>query len=289
MAMKSRGFWFVFFLCWLLSFHCFPSTPDTPITVVQNVSYVENSDTLQKLDVYFQPQEKGLPVLVYIHGGAWVTGDKCILRKQAKRMTRHGFVFVSVNYRLSPFVTHPDHVYDCAKAVSWVKRNIHVFGGDPGKMFIAGYSAGGHLCALLACDPRYLDSVSMTPHQIRGFLVMGPGGLDLDRMESDPSSNTLREGFYKMVFGDPSGWAEACPTTHIQGDEPPLFVAVAEFDRLICRSDCLRFVTRSRELGGDVRFYVIPGKTHLTAFLSLGQENDPLTQEIMPFIQKNRE
>jgi len=285
---KTKDFFsLLFFICILASI-CLAGDTGSPVAVAMNISYVKDGSALQKLDVYFQPKATGLPVLVFIHGGAWISGDKIITKNQAVRMTGHGFVFVSVNYRLSPFVIHPRHVLDCALAVQWVKKNIHDFGGDSGAMFLAGYSAGGHLCSLLACDPRYLDSVEMKPRQIRGYLVMGPGGMDLDRLAQNRSSQSLQEEFFKMIFGERSEWKDACPITHVCGSEPPMFVAVAEFDRLIRRKDCERFVSKSCLLGGNIRFYIIPGKKHLNAFQPFGNEDDPLTQEILFFIEENR-
>ena len=97
--------------------------------------------------------------MVYIHGGAWIIGDK---REQGKPMmyelVARGWVCVAINYRLSPKATWPDHIVDAKRAVAWVKEHIAEYGGDPSFVAVSGGSAGGHLCALLALsagDPAY--------------------------------------------------------------------------------------------------------------------------------------
>ena len=110
------------------------------------------------LDVWKRPDlpaDAKAPVLVQIHGGAWVLGDK---EGQAYPLLAHlaerGWVCVSVTYRLSPRATWPDHIVDVKGALAWVKENIADHGGDPGWVAITGGSAGGHLCALAALTPN---------------------------------------------------------------------------------------------------------------------------------------
>ncbi len=118
-----------------------------------NIDYWGDGLTRHKLDIYRSrliPPENA-PVMVYIHGGGWVIGDK---REQGKPMmyelVARGWVCVAINYRLSPKATWPDHIVDAKRAVAWVKEHIAAYGGDPSFVAVSGGSAGGHLCALLA-------------------------------------------------------------------------------------------------------------------------------------------
>ncbi|HXW38928.1 MAG TPA: alpha/beta hydrolase, partial [Acidimicrobiales bacterium] len=126
------------------------------ITRVRSVDYWGDGNYRHKLDVLRRRSvaSGGAPVLVYVHGGAWVIGDK---REQGiplmHELARRGWVCVSVNYRLSPRATWPAHVVDCKRAVAWVREHIADFGGDPGFVAVAGGSAGGHLSALVALTP----------------------------------------------------------------------------------------------------------------------------------------
>jgi acetyl esterase/lipase len=110
-----------------------------------------------QLDVWARPdlpEGSRAPVVVQVHGGAWVVGSKT---GQAYPLLSHlverGWICVAVNYRLSPRSTWPDHVVDVKRAIAWVKDNIATYGGDPGFLAITGGSAGGHLSSLAALTP----------------------------------------------------------------------------------------------------------------------------------------
>ena len=130
---------------------------------MHNIDYAGDGLSRHRLDVYRSKLKPGnappAPVMVYIHGGAWIIGDK---REQGKPMmyelVARGWVCVAINYRLSPKATWPDHIVDAKRAVAWVKEHIAEYGGDPSFVAVSGGSAGGHLCALLALsagDPAY--------------------------------------------------------------------------------------------------------------------------------------
>jgi acetyl esterase/lipase len=113
------------------------------------------------LDVYRQRGasavkggERACPVFLNVHGGAWILGDK---ERQAMPLIHHlaslGWVCVSINYRLSPRSTFPDHIVDVKRALAWVKDNIAAYGGDPAFVVVSGGSAGGHLASLAALTP----------------------------------------------------------------------------------------------------------------------------------------
>ncbi len=126
--------------------------PGRGIEQCKNISYDEDGLRAHRLDIY-RPAGgvEGAPVMIYVHGGAWIIGDK---REQGKPMmfelVRHGWVCVSVNYRLSPKATWPDHIVDVFHAIAWVKEHIGEYGGDPTFVALSGGSAGGHLAALAA-------------------------------------------------------------------------------------------------------------------------------------------
>ncbi len=127
---------------------------------VTNITYARVRGLNLKLDVYRGwDKPDGCPVLLQIHGGAWVLGTK---NEQGiplmRRMAQRGWVCVSVDYRLSPHATFPDHLIDLKRAIAWVREHIQEYGGDPNRIVATGGSAGGHLCALVgltANDPRY--------------------------------------------------------------------------------------------------------------------------------------
>jgi acetyl esterase/lipase len=128
---------------------------------IADISYGEHGRRNQ-LDIHrARKAGTGRPVLIQVHGGAWIVGRK---DQQGLPLMVHlaleGWVCVAINYRLSPRATFPDHIVDVKRAIAWVKKNIERYGGDPDFVVIAGGSAGGHLAALAALTP---DDKSLQP------------------------------------------------------------------------------------------------------------------------------
>ena len=95
--------------------------------------------------------------------GGWRSGHKGLYRYVAKALTRRGYVAVVPDYRIYPEVRYPDFLDDGARAVRWVKDNVHRFGGDPEKIFLMGHSAGAHIAAMLSIDSTWLDKIGLVP------------------------------------------------------------------------------------------------------------------------------
>ena len=123
---------------------------------MRNLTFAERDGRPLRLDILrsrTQPPTKA-PVLLEVHGGAWVIGRK---EDQAlplmHLLARRGWVCVSIDYRLSPKATFPDHIVDVKEAIAWVKTNVAQYGGDPSRLVITGGSAGGHLATLASLTP----------------------------------------------------------------------------------------------------------------------------------------
>src|SRR5436190_5806535 len=96
-----------------------------------------------KLDVIAPAGKKNLPVVLVVHGGTWMFGDKNffgLYRDFGRFLADKGMVAVLTNYRLSPGVKHPEHVKDIARAFAWVRRNVGKYGGDPDRIILCGHS-----------------------------------------------------------------------------------------------------------------------------------------------------
>ncbi|KAF4320116.1 hypothetical protein BBO99_00002451 [Phytophthora kernoviae] len=133
----------------------------------QDVAYVSEPHALQKLDIAIPrkiPPRAKLPTCVFVHGGSWQRGDKnggLNSGIDEAFVSAGGCLGVSVNYRLSPEVQHPEHVKDVAAAITWVHHNVAKFGGDPTKLVLVGHSAGAHLVMQILADPAYLQEAGM--------------------------------------------------------------------------------------------------------------------------------
>merc|ERR1719189_290375 len=129
-------------------------TPFSAGLVDLNVAYATwekmEDEQRNKLDVFYSESTKNAPCIVYVHGGMWVGGDKAIASKMASPFVQAGYVFVAINTRLLPDFALTDYVSDGAEAVAWVRANAERYGGDPGRIFLMGHSAGCHQVATLA-------------------------------------------------------------------------------------------------------------------------------------------
>ena len=181
----------------------------------------------QSLD-YFRPLAEededapsNLPVILYVHGGRWMAGDKNVEQTpMVDRFINEGFIVVSTNYRLSDDGKnqHPGQIEDVADAVGWISDNIRYRGGNPRAIYLVGYGAGAHLAALLATDHSRLMDAGVRPVDVRGVVLLDPLALDLVEVMQ---SSDLRKGFHEAAFGDDlEVWEDASPYFHIREDFP---------------------------------------------------------------------
>src|SRR5262249_36539523 len=153
-------------------------------------------------DLFLPEGKKDFPVVVLVHGGAWVMGDnRCcgLYTAVAEWLAGQGIGVVVPNYRLSPFVKNPQHVRDVARAVAWAQDHIEDYGGRPECMFLVGHSAGGHLVALLATDETYLKEAGARPADIKGVVAVSgvyhipPGKAEITLGGSGPDAAGIEQ------------------------------------------------------------------------------------------------
>ncbi len=184
---------------------------------------------LTSLDVYPMSAGCDAPVLVWVHGGGWRTGDKANqVRDKARLASEHGWVLVSVNYRLtdptSPTpVVYPTHNEDVAAAIAWVHDHVADYGGDPSRIAILGHSAGAQIVASIATDERYLEAHGLALSDLRCAGALDTEGFDV----ASRATRGLGAGLYRAAFGnDPATWADASPLLHVASGKgiPPFLV-----------------------------------------------------------------
>ncbi|MEI6526387.1 MAG: alpha/beta hydrolase [Planctomycetota bacterium] len=127
-----------------------------------DVSYCQQNDPLQVADVYMPPtgdieHQPLYPGILAIHGGAWAAGDKRFDALHCRKIAEQGYVVMAINYRLAPRHKHPAQIDDCREALRWLSEHAQEYHIDPDKLGVWGYSAGGHLAALLATDRKTED------------------------------------------------------------------------------------------------------------------------------------
>ena len=150
---------------------------ETRLEVLKDLPYVENGHARNKLDLYLPKDAKGpLPVVVWVHGGAWRAGSKDGCR--AAWLTGKGYAVASINYRLSQHAVFPAQIEDCKAAIRWLRANAGKYHFDPDHIGVWGESAGGHLVALLGTtggakelEGKGGNAGPVQPRAVRGRLV----------------------------------------------------------------------------------------------------------------------
>src|SRR3954447_5405178 len=147
--------------------------------VKREIPYSDPAHERQVLDVYAPRGAKTLPVVFWIHGGGWQTGDKSDVQRKPRLFTEKGYVFVSTNYRLLPDVDMATIVRDIARSIRWVHDHIAGYGGDPNRLLVMGHSAGAQLAALVCTDERYLKSEGLSLDITKGCVPVDGDTFDV--------------------------------------------------------------------------------------------------------------
>jgi acetyl esterase/lipase len=222
------------------------------------------------LDVY-TPRKDGTkrPVLLQIHGGGWVIGEK---EQQGlplmNYLTSHGWVCVAPNYPLSPKATWPEHLIACKQALAWAKANIATYGGDPDFICVTGGSAGGHLAAMVALtanDPRYQPGFESADTTVQACVPFY-GAYDLANvMNTKEGEREYRLFLQRTLFKtrDREVARSASPVTLARPDAPPFFVLHGAHDSLVDVAEARELVSRLRETStSSVVYAELPGAQH---------------------------
>lgn len=266
------------------------AAPQNPVSL-RNLAYVPGGGVRQQLDVHAPAAAKSAPLVVWIHGGGWRQGSKENPGAKRAFFLQNGWVFVSINYRLSPAVTHPGHVEDVAAALAYVHREATQWGGDPGRMVVMGHSAGAHLAALVATDARRLAKHNLPLSTLRGAILLDSAGYDMVSQAQQASRNRNPDAnIYRQAFGsDAAGLIDASPLHHAQDAKsrlPDIWMGVAEFPRKLL--NVRRFADLVKASGAQAEIMdVTATKTHTTINRQFGTPNDEVTASAFAFAQRS--
>ncbi len=184
---------------------------------ILDIPYINDKLEEHKLDIYL-PDCTEFPVLIYFHGGGLERGS----RKNvvfAKQLAEMGICLVSADYRMYPTAVFPEYIRDAAAAVSWVKKNIFMY-GNATKIYVGGSSAGGYITQMLCFDKKYLAPYGINPDEIDGYLM--------DAGQPTSHFNVLREKGLdsRRVIVD-----ETAPLYYVQEHKyAPMEIIVADND-----------------------------------------------------------
>jgi acetyl esterase/lipase len=243
-------------LAWTGSAPAQPPKLPEGVKVLRDQEYVKDGHERQKLDLYLPMKADGpLPVVVWVHGGAWRAGDKKYC--PAIFLAGKGFAVASINYRLSQHAVFPAQIHDCKAAIRWLRAHAKQYQLDAEHIGAWGGSAGGHLVALLGTtgQMKELEGKGGNPEQSSKVQCVvdwfGPSDFrQATKMSNDPNSVVA-----KLLGGPPGKEKEkaalASPVAHVHKDCPPFLIMHGDRDRSVP-------LARSKELAASLEKVKVP-------------------------------
>lgn len=220
------------------------------------------------------------PVVVFVHGGAFIRGDKAsspyIYANVPRWCARQGYIGVNVEYRLAPEAPWPAGGQDVAMALAWLRANVWAHGGDPRRIVLIGHSAGGSHVASCLSDPACCDN----SEGVAGAVLVS-ARLQADTLPDNPNAN----GVAAYFGNDPAEQAARAPMPFAGRLRVPLMVAFAAFENPYLDLYALQYAARVREAQGrSPRVVQVPRHNHTSIVAHLGTADTAFSQPLAEFL-----
>ena len=211
----------------------------------------------QTLDVYTPTSAApaaGWPTIVFFYGGNWTSGERGDYKFMGEALASGGVLVLVADYRLYPEVTYPGFLEDCAKAMAYGFEHARALGGDPKRVFVMGHSAGGYNAAMLALDPRWLQTVGHSPAELRGWIGLA-GAYEFYPLEPTQPA--------RPVFHHPDYPPNSQPIDDVTPSSPRAFLAAPEKDKVVSPTrSTLAMAAKLRAAGVPVELHSYDGVSH---------------------------
>jgi len=242
------------------------------VQVLRSQSYASRPTGSLDADVFIPPGDGPFPGMLVVHGGGWRGGSRAQMSSIAHRFAEHGYTAVTISYRLAPQSTFPAQIYDCEAAVRWMRSNAEKLKVDPARIGGFGYSAGGHLVALLGTLPDNElkeDGVPNDAPSTRLQCVVA-GGAPCDFRLLPPETRFLAYWLAGTPAEKPENYRNASPANFISADDPPMYFFSGEEDLIVPISSPQRMVKLLTEAGVICEMHSIKNIGHLAALFDRG-------------------
>jgi len=268
-----------------------PRNPDN-VEIVRDVVYGTVGEKKLLMDIAY-PKEKGdkpRPVIVWIHGGAWLEGNKN--NNLALPLTQSGYITASIEYRLSQEAVWPAQINDCKTAIRFLRAHAEQYGLDPQKIGVWGSSAGGHLAAMLGTsgDVKELEGSGEWADQSSrvqaaadffgptNFLKMIDFPSSMKHDAPDSPESLLIGG---SILDHPDRVRSADPITYVSADDPPFFIAHGNKDPLVPYNQSELLYDALKKAGVDAQMILVKDGGHG----GWSEQTLPTQKEIMQSVQ----
>lgn len=262
-------------------------------TVTREITYCQVGSTALHMDAYIPATKtsRPFPALIYIHGGAWITGDKDVgpIEADLPELLSRGYAIFSINYRLAPLHQFPSQIQDCKCAVRSLRANATRYNIDPARIGVWGSSAGGHLAALLGTTTGVSDFEGYGGYPEASSAVQAVGTYfgPADLTTSDWSF--IDKLGFLLVFGTSKNWKKASPITYVTKDDAPFLVVAGDRDDQVDVRQSQWFYARLQVVGVPSELLIVRNSDH--EFVPKGGALNPtraeVTKRLADFFDKN--
>lgn len=270
----ARAIWLALWLLALAGCASAPSAPEAGRVERDLVYTPAGWPEALAADVWVPGGAGPFPAVLVVHGGGWEAGrTRQDMERIAAALAGRGFVAVNVSYRLAPAYRFPAPVHDLQQAVRWLRANAARWQVDPSRVGAWGYSAGGHLVAMLATlgPGDALDAPWGGAEARLQAAVAGGAPTDLRKF---PAGRLVPQ-FLGGRYGErPDLFAAASPVLYVSPDDPPMFLYHAAWDRLVPKSHALDMKRALDEAGVPAELMLVRPYGHISAFLLDGETRE---------------
>jgi acetyl esterase len=259
------------------------TAPKDGVTISQNLSY--GPDRLNMLDVYRPSGTTSAPIVIFLHGGAFVQGDKGDPAGAPGNvliwLARHGVLGINANYRLAPAAQWPAGAEDVGRLVAWARAHGAQHGGDTTRIYLIGHSAGANHAAAYAFD----KSLQPADGPAIAGAVLISGRYRVTEDPADPNLENVRSYFGR----DLAAYRARSPITHVHESRVPVFIVIAQYDHAFLDVSGAELLAALCERDRACpRFVRLATHNHSSQIWAFNTGDEQLGGEILDFIERGR-
>ncbi|MEE4316582.1 MAG: alpha/beta hydrolase [Erythrobacter sp.] len=247
-------------------------------------SVLYGKDARQQVDVY-EPEGAvdPLPLVLFVHGGGWRMGNHKLVQVKPAHLNAQGYYFASTGYRLVPDVSVAEQAGDIGAALRALRGQAGAIGFDADRIVLMGHSAGAHLAALVATDPKYAGEAF---HAIRGVVLLDGAGYDV-KAQMASAAPEFWQVYYNAFTADEAVQEALSPVTHVGGKDAPNWLALYVADREASSAQSEALAERLRAGGVEAEAVAVEGTDHGRMNREIGSEAGGVqTREVDAFLAR---
>ena len=239
----------------------------------------------QSMDIYLRDGLTDAPVVLYVHGGGWIRGDKTRALFKPAYLVPEGYLFASMNYRFHPEASLAKMAADVASAAVWLKQHAPKYGGDGTRIVLMGHSAGGHLVALVGANQTFMEDAGGSLSDLAGVVVIDSAMLNVPARMETAGQSQIR------VFGSAvEGWVPVSPWHHVEaGKGIPPYLLFTSDGREISHEQAATLSAKFEQHRIEASSHEGKGRAHTPLDTYLGVEGDASTGILLDFLHRHTE